>query len=97
MNLKIFTNIQVVVDYIFSKEIESDIIDRPPDVELIDEEEKIDDEKLDAPVIKDIAGKVDIILSDDECDQTELPSTSKRKAKKLETENPKVVLKKENT
>ena len=57
MNLKIFTNIQVVVDYIFSKEIESDIIDIPPDVDELIDEEEIDDDKLDAPVIKYIVGK----------------------------------------
>ena len=60
MNRKIFTNIQDAVEYLFSKEIEDGIIAIPSDVEELTEEEEID-EKLDAPVIKDIAGKTDLL------------------------------------
>ena len=92
MNLKIFTNVQDAVEYLFSKEIEDYVIAISPDVdELMDEEI---DEKLNAPVTKDIAGKIEVILSDDECDQTELLSTSRRKAKKRKHKSS---LEKENT
>ena len=57
MNLKIFTNVQDAVEYLFSKEIEDDIIAIPPDVDELTDEDEID-EKLEAPVIKDIAGKI---------------------------------------
>ena len=96
MNLKIFTNVQDAVEYLFSTEIEDDIVAIPPDVDELTDEEEID-EKLHTLVMKDIARKIEVILSDDECDQTELLSTCKRKAKKLKTEIPEVVWKKENT
>ena len=62
MNLKIFTNVQNAVEYLFSKEIEDDIIGIPPDVDELTDEEEID-EMLDAPVTKEIAGKTEVILS----------------------------------
>ena len=81
MNRKIFTNVQEVVENLFSKEIEDDIIAIPPDADELTNEEEID-EKLDAPAIKDIAGKIEVILSDDECDQKELLSNFKEKVKR---------------
>ena len=56
MNCKIFTNIQDMVEYLFSKEIKGDIIAIPPDVDELMNKEEIDDAKLDAPVTKDNAG-----------------------------------------
>lgn len=94
MNRKIFNNVQDAVEYLFSKEIEDDIVAIPPGVDELTDDEEIHDEKLDTPVIQDIAGKIEVILVDDECDETDLPSTSERKTKKLKTEKPKVVRKK---
>lgn len=48
-------------EYLFSKEIEGNIITLPPEVDQLTDEEGIYDNKLDAPVIKDIAGKAEII------------------------------------
>ena len=61
MNRKIFTSVQDAVEYLFSKEIEADIIAIPPDVDELTDEEEIDGEMLDVPVIKDIAGKIEVI------------------------------------
>lgn len=51
MNWKIFNNVQDVVEYLFSKEIEDNIVAIPPGVDKLTDDEETHDEKLEAPVI----------------------------------------------
>lgn len=57
--------------------------------ELTDEEE-INDDKLNAPVIKDIAGNDEVIAKGGEYEKTDMPSIFEKKAKKLNAEKLKI-------
>lgn len=57
---------QGVIEYLFLKENEYNIIVLPAEVDELMDEEEIDDVKLDAPFIKDIAGKIEVIPPADE-------------------------------
>ncbi|CAH0558851.1 unnamed protein product [Brassicogethes aeneus] len=75
----IFKTLDEAVDYLYSEEIEADIIALPPLVDDLTDEEKIDDNDLAEPVVTDTVGETEIdILSDDDIPLSRLqgPSTS---------------------
>lgn len=55
----------------FSKEIESDIIALPPDVDELIDEECFDDVEMTIPSVKDLSGNVEICLPVEEIEVKE--------------------------
>lgn len=89
MNKKIFSNVQDAVEYLFSIEIEDDIIAILLEVDELTDKEEIDDVKLGVPGLWDIARNVEAISADDECQKMNMPSTSEKKPKELKQKSQK--------
>jgi hypothetical protein len=59
---KWFHTAEEALEYMFSKEIESDIIALPPDVDELTDEECFDDDEMTTPSVKDLSDNVEIVL-----------------------------------
>ncbi|PRD32403.1 UNVERIFIED_CONTAM: hypothetical protein NCL1_20558 [Trichonephila clavipes] len=59
---KVFHTAEEVLEYMFSKEIESDIIALPPDVDELTDEEYFDDDEMTTPSVKDLSGNVEMCV-----------------------------------
>lgn len=98
-----FKTLEEAVEYLYSEQIEADLIALPPDVDELTDEEDINDE-LDIPVVNDVPGNIEInfhheqeVDSEDEDNLplsafvTNMPSTSTSsppaKRKKVEKKN----------
>lgn len=81
-------------EYLFSGQIEADIIAIPPDVDELTDEEDLDDESTALAEVRDIAGRAEIQISedpnsDDNSDSDEnyvVPPPPKRKCKEKNTD-----------
>lgn len=62
---KTFKSAEEAVEYLFSEEIEADMVALPPDVDEITDEESFDDDETGCPVVQDIPGTVEINLPED--------------------------------
>ena len=62
---KIFKSLEEATAYLFSEEIEADIISMPPDVDYLTGEEQFDDDNLGTPVVSDVVGTLEITIPDD--------------------------------
>lgn len=56
----IFKNLEDAVEYLFSEDLEADIIALPPEVDELTDEEYIDDEDIGIPNVAELAGYVEI-------------------------------------
>ncbi|GFX57594.1 pogo transposable element with KRAB [Trichonephila clavipes] len=59
------------LEYMFSKEIESDIIALPPDVDELTDEEYFDDDEMTTSSVKDLSGNVEICVPMEEIEVVE--------------------------
>ncbi|GFW79702.1 uncharacterized protein TNCV_4361281 [Trichonephila clavipes] len=59
---KVFHTTEEALEYMFSKEIASDIIALPPDVEEVTDKEYFDDDEMTTPSVKDLLGNVEICV-----------------------------------
>ena len=83
MSRKAFANVEDPVDYLLDSDISETMTVIPPDVYELTDENEIDEENLDAPIICDISGGIKIFDFNEELNKQHYPSTSKkpRKAK----------------
>ncbi|GFW55491.1 uncharacterized protein TNCV_118751 [Trichonephila clavipes] len=68
---KVFHTTEEKLEYMFSKEIESDIIALPPDVDELTDEEYFDDDKMTTPSVKYLPGYVEIYVPMEEIELKE--------------------------
>lgn len=72
------------IDYLFSDEIEADIVALPPDeVDALTDEEDFDGEEIGNAEAQEIAGGLEVEPRDEESDVEEIPESSKAKRQKL--------------
>lgn len=62
---KNFLSLEEVPAYLFSKKIEADIISVPPDIAYQIDEEHLDDDHLNTPVVVVVVGTLEITIPDD--------------------------------
>lgn len=55
-----FKSLEEAVDYLYSEDIEADIVALPPEVDDLTDEEEVDDRNLDVPEVTDIAGHLEV-------------------------------------
>ncbi|GFW14875.1 uncharacterized protein TNCV_1563381 [Trichonephila clavipes] len=60
---KVFHTDEESLKYMFSKEIESDVITLPPDVDELTDEKYFDDDEMTIPSVKDLSGNVKICIT----------------------------------
>lgn len=99
MSREVFTNIDAAIEYLFSEQIDCDLAAVPPDVDELTDEDEIDDDIIDYPVVQDVPGVVEIINPEEEEHEEEEPipstSTGKTKSKRPRMEKPNVKWKKQ--
>lgn len=88
----VFKTLEEAVEYLYSEEIEADILALPPDVDELTDEEVLDDEDTGLPIVSDIAGFAEVqtheLEESDEEDHIPLAHLVPAK-KKLKKEVPK--------
>lgn len=60
MGDKIFKTVEEAVEYLFSSEIEAEMVALPPDPDELTDEEQFDDEDIGCPAPKDVPGRIEI-------------------------------------
>ena len=78
---KAFANIEDAVDYLLGLDISETMTVIPPDVDKLTDEDEVDEENLDASIIFDIPGGIEIVDFNEELNEQQDPSTSKRPRK----------------
>ena len=81
MSRKAFANVEDAVNYLLGSDICEAMTVIPPDIDELTDEDKVDDENLDAPIICDIPGGIKIVDFNEELNEQQDPSTSKRPRK----------------
>ena len=85
MSQKAFANVEDAVDCLLGSDISETMTVIPPDVDELTDEDEVDEENLDAPIIFYVPGGIEIVDFDDELNEQPDLSTSKRPRKaKLE-------------
>ena len=79
MATKAFETVEEAVEYLFSDEIEADMIALPPEVDELTDEENIEDDMIGNSHVTDIAGTTEILHTED---QKNLPHVTSKKIKK---------------
>ncbi|GFW42043.1 uncharacterized protein TNCV_1905011 [Trichonephila clavipes] len=69
---KVFHTVEEALEYMFPKEIESDIIALPPDVDELTDKMYFGDDEMTTPSVKDLSGNVEIYVPMEEIEQYEL-------------------------
>ena len=78
---KAFANVEDAVDYLLGSDISETMTVILPDVDELTDEDEVDEENLDAPIICDIPGGMEIVDFNEELNEQQDPSTSKRPRK----------------
>jgi hypothetical protein len=76
MTTRPFKTLEEAVEYLYSEQIEADVLALPPEVDKLTDEDNVDDGDLDVPLVTDISGYVEINIqsSDDDFDsEDDLP------------------------
>ena len=81
MSRKAFANVEDAVNYLLGSDINETMTIIPPDVDELTDEDEVDEENLDASIICDIPGGIEIVDFDEELNEQQDPSTSKRPRK----------------
>ena len=81
MSRKAFANVKDAVNYLLGSDICETMTVIPPDVYELTDEDEVDEENLDAPIIYDISGGIEIADFKKELNEQQDPSTSKRPRK----------------
>ncbi|GFV62868.1 uncharacterized protein TNCV_2789641 [Trichonephila clavipes] len=68
---KVFHTAEEALEYMFSKEIESDIIALPHDVDELSDEMYFDDDEITTSSVKDLLGNVEIYVPVEEIEVKE--------------------------
>ena len=69
------------MDYLLGSDISEKMTVIPPDVDELTDKDKVDEENLDAPIICNIPGGIEIVDFNKELNEQQDPSTSKRPRK----------------
>ena len=69
MSCKAFANIEGAVDYLLGSDISETMSVIPPDVDVLTDEDEVDEENLDAPIICDIPEGIKIVDFDEELNE----------------------------
>ena len=85
---KIFKSLEEATAYLFSEEIEADIISMPPDVDDLTDEEQFDDDNLSTPFLSDVAGTLEIAVRDDNDNSIISDKIKEKKSRKRKRETP---------
>ena len=81
MRRKSFANVEDAVNYLVSSDICETMTIFPPDVDELMDENEVDEENLDASITCDIPGGIKIVDFNEELNEQQDPSTSKRPRK----------------
>ena len=81
MSRKAFANIEDAEDYLLGSDISETMTVIPPDVDELTDEDKVDEENLDASINCYITGGIEIVDFNEELDEQQNPLTSKRPRK----------------
>ena len=81
MSRKAFANVKDAVNYLLGSDICETMTIFPPDVDELMDEDEVDEENLDASIICDIPGGIEIVDFYEELNEQQNPSTSKRPRK----------------
>ena len=83
MSRKAFANVEDAVNYLLGSDICETMTVIPPDVDELTDEDQVDEENLNAPIICDIPGGIEVVDFNEELNEQQDPSTSNwpRKAK----------------
>lgn len=73
MNRKTFVTLDEAIEYLYSEEIESDIVALPPEVDELTDEEDINDEDLAVPFVSDFAGMTEVDCPSDSDSDFDVP------------------------
>jgi hypothetical protein len=73
MSRQVFKTLEEAVDYLYSQDIEADILALPPEVDELTDEDDLDDDDLDVPVVSDVAGQTEIYLPSDDDSDDDIP------------------------
>ncbi|KAG5899012.1 hypothetical protein JTB14_001538 [Gonioctena quinquepunctata] len=71
--MNVFKTLEEAAEYLYSNEIEADILALPPKVDDLTDEEVINDEDLDVLVVVDVAGQMEIDLPSDDDSYDNIP------------------------
>ena len=63
MSRKVFANVEDAVDYLLGSDICETTTVIPPDVDELTDKDEVDEENLDAPIICDIPGGMEMLIS----------------------------------
>ena len=81
MSLKAFVNVEDAVDYLLGSDISERMTVIPPDVDELTNEDEVDEENLDAPIICDVPGEIEIVDFNKKLNEQQDPSKSRRPRK----------------
>lgn len=73
MSRQVFKTLDEAVEYLYSEEIEAAIVALPPEVDELTDEDDLNDDDLDVPVVSDVAGQTEINLPFDDEDDNNVP------------------------
>ncbi|GFT78370.1 uncharacterized protein TNCV_655801 [Trichonephila clavipes] len=77
---KVFKTGEKAVEYLFSEELESEMIDLPPEVDKLTDEEGFDDTETLSLSVRDVAGRIEIdVPYENHDDRTEKDLSNKSK------------------
>ncbi|GFX90803.1 uncharacterized protein TNCV_3166341 [Trichonephila clavipes] len=80
---KVFKTAEEAIEYLFSEELESEMIALPPEVDELTDEEGFDDTGTLDPSVRDVAGSIEIYLpyeNDDDHREADLSNKSKKRS-----------------
>ena len=81
MSRKAFANLEDAVNYLRGSDIFETMTVILPDIDELTNEDEVDEENLDAPIICDVPGGIEIVDFNKELNEQQDPSTSKRPRK----------------
>ena len=81
MSRKAFANVKDAVNYLRGSDICETMTVILPDIDELTDEDEVDGENLDAPIVCDIPGGIEIVDFNQELNEQQDPSTSKRPRK----------------
>ena len=81
MSRKAFANVENAVDYLRGSDISETMTVISPDVDELTDEDEVGGENLDAPIVCDIPGGIEIVDFNEELNEQQDPSVSKRPRK----------------
>ena len=63
MSRKAFANLEDAVNYLRGSDICETMIVIPPDIDELTDEDEVDEQNLDAPIICDVPGRIEMLIS----------------------------------